>query len=184
MNSVCLSFLLVCISGYQAVEVVQMSTGCFYVSEVYRTYDEMHKFCKSIGATLIVINSKDENSMVPVGSTFLGAKRHGNEWSWVDEKPHSYYNWHGGEPNNGGGVENCIFFSNLRWDAGQWYDVPCDWRYPTACKIGKTCETYKKNQKQKQQNEIAELAASKVTTGAGGANGNGRKIKIEKVYTS
>ena len=50
----------------------------------------------------------------------------------------TYTNWHGGEPNNHGGNENCVH-TYAEYN-GTWNDVTCDTYMPAVCEIeGREC---------------------------------------------
>ena len=43
-------------------------------------------------------------------------------WTWVTGEPWAYEDWVSGEPNNDGGIEDCM---ELRTSTS-WNDIPCD----------------------------------------------------------
>ena len=89
--------------------------------------------------------SKEENDFIttlsPKSSVWIDGKKNcssGNcfwQWSGLNQKI-SYFNWRRGEPNNKGGIEDCItngyeFEVN---DYGVWNDRSCDARYGFVCR--------------------------------------------------
>ena len=75
--------------------------------------------CSSNGGELASITSAEENEEVTRiangNVVWIGGIRKGsgngpgaNHWYWSDGRPWTYTNWHPGEPNNYGGVENRV----------------------------------------------------------------------------
>ncbi|MGN0287915.1 MAG: lectin-like protein [Atopobiaceae bacterium] len=78
------------------------------------TWDQAEQYCESQGGTLACIASADEwNQVTKLADDdghnvyWIGAKRSGSTWSWVDGSDFQYIHWAAGEPNNEGGQENC-----------------------------------------------------------------------------
>lgn len=52
---------------------------------------------------------------------------------WTDSSPTDYTNWNRGEPNDAGGIEDCVSMINT----GKWNDINCFFSKPFVCKIQK-----------------------------------------------
>ena len=116
---------------------------CYKFSLDKKDWDEAEKTCNHEGAHLTSIFSDKEASFVrclqdasSVHKTWIGGKRSGNDFQWIDGNPFDYDNWNTGEPDNLGGDENCI---EVYSDPGQtwhdsWNDVPCDVKRNYVCK--------------------------------------------------
>jgi len=74
---------------------------------------------ENLGGTLVVINNAAEENWVfstfgAYGDTnrnlWIGLRRQwpGGPFAWVTDEKTGYVNWHSGQPDNGGGVENCV----------------------------------------------------------------------------
>eukprot|EP01147_Barroeca_monosierra_P010534 gene10534-2661_t len=86
-----------------------------------RIFSRSEDYCNDRNATLVIINSSEEmefvhNTMmeshrVPI---WLGAVRTENDmWEWIDGSPWDFEFWIPGEPNNKGGIENCLRAGHL-----------------------------------------------------------------------
>ena len=89
----------------------------------------------NISAHLASVHSLEEATSIrslqdptSVHETWIGGKRNGNDFEWVDGSPFDFGYWNTNEPNNFEGSENCIeiysnpgqtfhdkYFSNLSW---------------------------------------------------------------------
>jgi hypothetical protein len=88
---------------------------------------------ESLGGTLAMIKNADEQDWV--FSTFsrnvnhnglwigLHRKRPGGPFVWVTDAKLDYVNWDQGEPNNVGGIENCVQMQNGGSAPGSWNDL-------------------------------------------------------------
>ena len=97
--------------------------------------------CSSNGGNLASITSAEENEEVTRiangNVVWIGGIRKGsgngpgaNHWYWSDGRPWTYTNWHPGEPNNYGGVENRV---QLGLGAARtWNDVHEGWNGPAV----------------------------------------------------
>ena len=116
---------------------------CYKFSLDKKDWDEAEKTCNQEGAHLTSIFSDKEAAFVrclqdasSVHKTWIGGKRSGNDFQWIDGKPFDYDNWNTGEPDNLGGDENCI---EVYSDPGhawhdKWNDVPCNLKRNYVCK--------------------------------------------------
>jgi len=99
---------------------------------------------RAMGGNLASITSAEENEQVTRiangNVVWIGGIRKGsgngpgaNHWYWSDGRPWTYTNWHPGEPNNYGGVENRVQlgFGTAR----TWNDVHEGWSGPAVYEL-------------------------------------------------
>ncbi|KAK6034073.1 lectin C-type domain protein [Cooperia oncophora] len=78
------------------------------------TWEEARSKCKQFNADLASIGSPQENEFIHglVHGTWewywIGGKRYGSAWTWVDGTEWGYTYWSSDEPNNDGGMEFCL----------------------------------------------------------------------------
>ena len=108
---------------------------------------------RAMGGNLASITSAEENEQVTRiangNVVWIGGIRKGsgngpgaNHWYWSDGRPWTYTNWHPGEPNNYGGVENRV---QLGLGAARtWNDVHEGWRGPAVYQIPEAASTESK----------------------------------------
>lgn len=108
------------------------------------------------GSSLVFITSSSENEFVRslCGRNFcwLGLEEQAGseDWFWSDGSPLQlasypiYANWHAGEPNNYGGIDESVAIMNFNmrvaesdyasggWASGFWFDVPGEFNQPKA----------------------------------------------------
>ena len=101
-----------------------------YFQDHLRGYSEAKAQCKTFGAFLVTVHSKEENDYLwslfsPSGhAVWAGGNDEQVEGSWVWEDGvawGSFVFWNRGEP-NGGSRENCI---SMRHQDGKWNDLHC-----------------------------------------------------------
>ena len=117
--------------------------ACYRFYQDEKDWDNAEKKCVQEGAHLASLFSDEEASFVrclqdasSTHETWIGGKRSGNSFLWIDGSDFDYYNWKTGQPNNQGGNEDCIMVYS---DPGQdwhekWNDVPCDVKKNFVCK--------------------------------------------------
>jgi uncharacterized repeat protein (TIGR01451 family) len=75
------------------------------------------------GHLLTLSNNEETNFittlMSPTTAYYIGAKRLGSGWSWVNNQTWNYENWDAGQPDNAGGLEDVIEIYN----SGKWGDI-------------------------------------------------------------
>ena len=109
---------------------VQIGHLCYYFSKVKATWSKARSSCRNLNGDLVVptntIVSKAIGKVAKekkMASPWIGLTRHQDKkfYTIFGSKP-SYTNWQPGEPNNGGGSEDCAHLGN---EHGQWNDVSC-----------------------------------------------------------
>lgn len=56
-----------------------------------------------------------------------------DDWKWSDDTCWSYTNWNVGEPNNGGGNEDCM--ATAGGSTSVWNDLDCALPLPYLCEL-------------------------------------------------
>merc|ERR1719167_1237055 len=86
--------------------------------------------CNQVGGNLTSIHSKEEVKFIrklidppDLYSIWIGGKRNGNSFQWIDGSPFDFDNWGVKLPDNEGGNENCMEFITER---EIFNDRPCD----------------------------------------------------------
>ena len=100
-----------------------------------KTWNEAESECEKSGAHLTSINSAEEHAFVTklhdptrVHITWIGGIRDGNSFKWKDGSAFTYQNWNSGEPNDHGGIEDCmeLYSAPGQKQHDKWNDVSCD----------------------------------------------------------
>ena len=112
---------------------LRYGNACFKLFAERKTWIEAQDSCRSINSNLTSIHSADENDFVyETGSAFglssvwigLNNLNSADErYEWIDGSNLTYTNWHDGEPNHSGNIENC---TEQSFQAGKWNDLSCD----------------------------------------------------------
>ena len=100
--------------------------------------------CQQAGYDLVIINDAGENSFIfntlkqrGAQDTWIGLNDRGVEGNfvWVDgTTPVPYARWDDGEPNDGGGNEDCgIIMLEPQRRESKWDDRPCNRDYHYVC---------------------------------------------------
>jgi hypothetical protein len=98
--------------------------------------------CQQTGFTLVKVDSAQEDAFLYQTSRDLGHAdswlglndlRTEGQWVWADESAVAYQNWDNGEPNNGGGNEDCGALLMSAGRESRWDDRPCDRAYHFIC---------------------------------------------------
>lgn len=116
------------------IELLGMDNTCslYFINPQFMTGPDAQAYAQTFGANLISVESASENAdlvqalsnqgfatnVVWIG--FSDALSEGN-FVWYDGAPITYSNWAPGEPNNGGGNENCTQI----YPDGTWNDLNC-----------------------------------------------------------
>ena len=111
--------------------------SCYYVANTSSasTWQNSRELCQNLGADLAVIKSEDENQFVSNLLRNISDDLHGwiglyrkddNKFYWLDGRPAegNYQKWNHGEPNDGGGNENCVHLLK-GGNSGKWNDLSC-----------------------------------------------------------
>lgn len=116
------------------------ATGhCYMLFQTIENWATARMRCAALGSNvhLAVLTSVEENTLVaPLAGlldVWVGANDIDNEgvWVWINAELFAYDNWRSGEPNNAGGVENCMIIEGEL--GGTWDDRPCDVDYAYLC---------------------------------------------------
>jgi hypothetical protein len=126
-------------AGIIAGPITNPANGHDYYLLTPNTWTASEVEAEQLGGTLVVINNAAEEKWVfskfgSYGGTsrnlWIGLRRQGQggPFAWVtDEKP-GYFKWHPGQPDNGGGVENCVHIWTRNSDyPNSWNDAPDNW---------------------------------------------------------
>lgn len=109
---------------------------CYLLTGVkWIDYATATQLCAMNNAQVASIQSAAENKFVfgllhfANQAVWIGLKRQGQNFAWVDGSAVGYLNWAPGEPNNENGTENCSVMwgpalKTAAWH-GKWNDVPC-----------------------------------------------------------
>uniref|UniRef100_A0A3P8VHM8 C-type lectin domain-containing protein n=1 Tax=Cynoglossus semilaevis TaxID=244447 RepID=A0A3P8VHM8_CYNSE len=114
------------------------NSRCYKYVSTHLAWADAELYCVSEGANLVSIHSTEEQSFVrslvqnfdhAEGWTWIGFSDIHKEgsWMWSDGCPAKFL----GEPNNGGGIENCGH-TNFG-TAKNWNDYPCHYKFPSLC---------------------------------------------------
>ncbi|OCT90310.1 hepatic lectin [Xenopus laevis] len=109
--------------------------SCYYIVRTEMYWAEAQGICKSKNSDLVVINSEKEQKFLEsiTGNSFfwIGLKRNGKRWKWVDGTLHQVADgfWMIEEPNNLGGDEDCVHMKMKK----KWNDIACDARDKAIC---------------------------------------------------
>jgi hypothetical protein len=116
--------------------ITNPSNGHDYYLLSPNTWKSSEDEAEALGGTLAIIkNDSDQNwvfssfsSRVNHNGLWIGLHRThpGGPFAWLTSAPTNYSNWANGEPNNSGGVENCVEMQNEPSDTGRWNDMPND----------------------------------------------------------
>ena len=108
----------------------------YVISDGDATWAQAKKFCENWGGRLATIHSETEQKNIEklishTKNYWIGLTDEELEdtWVWVDDRPESYSNWAGFEPNNwADDGENCgeIRKKSGRHGPFKWNDAPCD----------------------------------------------------------
>ena len=105
-------------AGIIAGPITNPANGHDYYLLTPNTWTASEAEAENLGGTLVVINDAVEEDWVfstfgAYGDTnrnlWIGLRRQwpGGPFAWVTDEKSVYSNWHAGQPDNGGGTENC-----------------------------------------------------------------------------
>ena len=124
---------------------VDWFASCYNRFLLRKTYKDALEYCQTFQATLVNINSNEENTFVhntfvknmEYRQAYIGVVRAepGKDTFVTSEgKLQKYFNWARGEPNDFLG-ENCV--EMRRGD--EWNDIQCSTKYPFICEFSREC---------------------------------------------
>jgi len=131
-------FKIGCPEGWQ-----YLSKSCYNKSSIAQTYKSALAFCHKFNATLVNINSEEENDLVydnfvnkpNFHNTYIGVVRKeplSHTFVTSEGKPQTYFNWGKEEPNNYDENENCVEMKRRVWN-----DIFCNVERPFVCEFSK-----------------------------------------------
>lgn len=116
------------------------------------TWEKAVEICHKYNASLISIESKEKQlfleSFEQLKNAFWtsGHRDSNGKWKWINGNEISYTNWGPYDPNNAGGIENCIAVwrtqsnENINWMTNpnynwKWLDIQCDYILFIVCEF-------------------------------------------------
>ncbi|XP_064816837.1 C-type lectin domain family 4 member E-like isoform X3 [Oncorhynchus masou masou] len=107
----------------------KFESSWYFLFTKAKTWEESRQECLERGADLVIINSeKEQKFLFNLNSSFwigLTDSVTVGTWKWVDGNPLTTTRfWGSGQP-NGGGSEDCAWFSHSPSGQGKWHDYPC-----------------------------------------------------------
>ena len=109
--------------------------ACYKLSLEDKDWNGAERACNQVGAHLTSVHSQEESDFIrclqdpaSVHTTWIGGKRNGDIFQWIDGTPFEFKYWKTNEPDNYGGDENCIEIISdpgKQWHE-KWNDVPCE----------------------------------------------------------
>uniref|UniRef100_A0A096M6Z0 C-type lectin domain-containing protein n=1 Tax=Poecilia formosa TaxID=48698 RepID=A0A096M6Z0_POEFO len=109
--------------------------SAYYISSTEKTWQESRTYCQSVGADLMIINSKEEQDFANSFQTYMWIGLTDSEtegrWKWVDGSPLTTSYWRDGEP-NGKTVENCGDIKTFTAEKS-WNDENCSHSHKWIC---------------------------------------------------
>ena len=132
------AFITACPEGW-----IYWSRSCYYKSNQAECHGSAVAFCRKCNATLVNINSKEENEFVyktfvsnPIyRRTYIGvAREDSNSSTFVtsEGKPQRYLNWESGQPENLDTQEDCVEMGQKKWN-----DINCGYMLRFVCESSK-----------------------------------------------
>ncbi|XP_045156977.1 perlucin-like protein [Mercenaria mercenaria] len=125
---------------------IQYKGSCYLFVAAKNTFSRAESHCLSLGSHLIHIENDLENEFIRSQLTTLKEKEYwigltdaGTEgiFKWVDDNSTaSFTDWYRGNPNNGGGNENCVHFRDTY--NYTWNDQECAVSYSSICETKTT----------------------------------------------
>ncbi|XP_078119074.1 galactose-specific lectin nattectin-like [Sander vitreus] len=114
----------------------QFGTRCFSFYIQTKTWSDAETFCQTAGGNLASIQSAEEHAFLRdyinqvtgidknawIGGT--DAVQEGT-WLWTDGSKFDYKSFAAGQPDNAGGVENCL---EMNWGGNGWNNGVCTFR--------------------------------------------------------
>ncbi|XP_046553259.1 perlucin-like [Haliotis rubra] len=142
----CVSLTLICVIARTdacADGFVESGNYCLHAVLMNVNWAEARVYCEAMKAKLVTIDSNDKaicvqqymdtikgSGLVWIDGSDLYSE---GQWSWMDsQKTFTFtFNWIPGQPNNGGGTENCVHIN--RSYGYQWNDHDCNAKLNFLC---------------------------------------------------
>ncbi|MBN3307247.1 PGCA protein, partial [Amia calva] len=114
------------------------ATQRYVLIDQAKSWTGAQRFCREKHTDLVSVRNQSENKEVTKAANgqdvWLGMFR--DPWKWSDKRNSSFRNWNSGEPNNGGGSENCANMYLEKSNRGKWNDAGCTGSLPFFCYHG------------------------------------------------
>lgn len=119
---------------------IALATGNYLICPTPRTFADARAHCEAQGARLVQIDSDQENALVYGAAMamrdqwwWLGLWDAPDEgrFEWLDGTPLGWSMWAPGEPNDSGGVEDCVHF----FGTPEWNDIDCEVAMGVLCEL-------------------------------------------------
>ncbi|XP_038837744.1 C-type lectin domain family 4 member M-like [Salvelinus namaycush] len=113
-----------------------LGSSCYFLSTERKTWKESKLDCLARGADLVIINSRQEQTLLYQLDgdadllVWIGLTDSVNEgtWKWVDGTPLTTSYWKSGQPDHGGtnNEEDCVEVYHRDSVLANWNDAPCN----------------------------------------------------------
>ena len=110
----------------------QTTGHCYTMIEATAARAAAQASCAAAGGHLAILDAPGEWQAIaplwtaPYAATWLGLTRAvdgQNQWAWEDGQPLATPTWNAGEPNDSGGIEDCVEAGGM---TGGWNDLACN----------------------------------------------------------
>ena len=129
-----------CVACTTCAGVADPATGhCYTLDETVATRAAAQAACAAAGAHLVALDGAGEWAVIaplwttPFAATWIGLTRAvdgQNQWAWETGAPPGTPTWNSGEPNDSGGVEDCVEAGGM---TGGWNDLACSQTRRALC---------------------------------------------------
>ncbi len=115
-------------------DVVAFDESTYMLCQQEREWPEAREACQSYGYDLAVVDTPQEDAFLYQAiaqrgfpDTWVGLNDRADEgrWVWLDGEALVHTHWDRGEPNNGGGGEDCGLIMTRDGRQSEWDDRPC-----------------------------------------------------------